>query len=164
MPGLHVTRSNLFKKVLTDMETVNHLPLTDAAYNTDAKLRNWNCRTTALRCRDDKTAAKLIGKFRPYLTPAAHSSISTYHAVRAKKLLDVWRKVVDRAALEAFNRPWRFTDYEISGICSDQFAEKHKRVLRHCIHGHHTHDDMSRAHAILAKLRPKAHSTASSRP
>jgi hypothetical protein len=141
------------------METLNHLPLSDLAYTSRIKLPKWNCRTTALASHSDITAAKIITKFRPELNQQSHLMIASYHLARSKKLFDIWNKVVNRAAQETFGRPWRIKDYKVSGIGSDDFAERHKRVLRHCIHRAYEHQDMSHAHTVLAKRKPKQRTT-----
>jgi hypothetical protein len=127
------------------------VPLTHSVYHQTTKLRGWNCKTAALRCHDAKIAARLIRRFGPTWTSQEHASIARYHTHRAEKLLAVYKRVLERAALHSLGRPWQFTDYKVSGVGRDEFSEAHKRVLRHCIHRSYEHEDMAEAHAVLAR-------------
>jgi hypothetical protein len=127
------------------------VPLTHSAYHQETKLRGWNCKTTALRCNDKKIAAKLIRRLGPAWTSEEHESIAKYHAHRAEKLVAIWTKVLECAAMESLGRPWHLTDYKVSGIGRDEFPENHKRVLRHCIHRSYQHRVMAEAHKVLAR-------------
>ncbi len=133
------------------MTTEMLVPLSHNVYNKEVKLPRWNCRTTALRCGTDKVAAKLIKRFGPAWSKAEHAAIASYHQNRAVKLMAIWNAVVERASMETFNRPWRVSDYQVSGICRDEFHSRHKRVLRHCVHRANEHRDVARAHMLLAR-------------
>ena len=133
----------------TTMTTIH-----DMAYNTPVKFKNWNVRVTARYCPCERTSAKLIKKLTT-LTKGEHAEASKYHASRKVKLQAIWTKVANRAAMEAFGRPWQFTDYIVSGVGRSEFSEVHKLVLRHCAHRSGEHGHLAAAHALLAGVALK---------
>ena len=132
------------------MNNVMGASLSHPAYNTKIKLRNWNCRTTAIRCHCEKTAAQIIKRFWPGLSKENHAEIAQYHACRAEKLRVIWNLVIERATLQTFGRPWRFEDYKFCAIGREEFSEAHKRVLRHCAYRKSEHLHLAHAHRKLA--------------
>lgn len=132
------------------MKNVMGVSLSHPAYNREVKLRNWNGRTTAIRCPCGKTAAQLIKRSWPSLSKEQHAEIAQYHASRAERLRVIWNMVTERAALQSFGRPWRFEDYKICAIGCEEFSEAHKRVLRHCAYRRSEHLHLAGAHRKLA--------------
>jgi hypothetical protein len=133
------------------MKQVIQVELWHPVYNREVRLRLWNGRTSARRCQDFRTAAKLIARHATQWTKDEHSAIAHYHSQRCEKLKSVWIKVAERAAMDLFGRPWEFSDYQVCAVGRSEFSERHKRVLRHCAYRSAEHAHIAMAHAQLAE-------------
>jgi hypothetical protein len=132
-----------------DEGAVVRYQLNHPLYNTPLKIRG-HSRKIRGRDSDSRAAARVIACLTS-ICATEHADIAAYHRKRALRLNAIWSLVVKKAAIEAFGRPYRFQDYKISGIASDDFAEHHKRVLRHCSHRANEHDDVASAHELLSR-------------
>jgi len=133
------------------MEAITQMPLSHPVYCSETKLKNWNGLVSVKNCGCERMAARLLKRAMPELTKQQHSAFAAYHSNRAAKLLSIWNRVMDRAAIETFGRPWIFTDYKICAIGCEDFSATHKRVLRHCAYRRTEHSHLARVHERLAK-------------
>lgn len=120
-------------------------------YTTRMRMRGWTARQCAKYCHAPSVARALIRKLAPEWGRAEHLKLAQYHEARLQKLDAIWSAVLNRAALETFGRPWQVWDYRVCAIGSDAFAERHKRVLRHCAYRATEHGTLARAHRLAAK-------------
>jgi hypothetical protein len=79
--------------------------------------------------------------------------LAQQHADAAVQQKKEWCRLADAAALETFGRPFRITDYRISGIACDAFSEPMKQALRFAAHACTHHQKASYAHAHAAGRR-----------
>lgn len=129
----------------------HRVPLNSPVYTTAVRLRGWNGLRTAKSVCTTSATVSVIRKLRPDLRKEDHCAIAKYHQARVEKLNKIWNLVVDRAAQESFGRPFQFGDYKICAIASDEFADRHKRVLRHCAYRATEHKHMVVAHVAAAR-------------
>lgn len=132
---------------------VRPLPASASVYHQEHRLPKWNGRVTAAGCHCHSTAGTLLRRMLPDWTKAQHLRQAAYHRARAKRLDAVWGKVWVRSFQEAFGRAPVFGEYHITAIGSEEIAEHHKRVLRHCAYQSTTHTKLARAHERAAGLR-----------
>ena len=123
------------------------------AYHQALKLRGYNRKVTIFQAVSDADAAKLLKCFAPEWTRADHERLSQMHAAAAVQYEAEWGTLADEAALQTFGRPYRFTDYHISGIAREEFPEELKTKLRFAAHANAHHSVASRAHARAARYR-----------
>ncbi len=124
--------------------------LNHPAYNTPMRVRGWTRRLKAKNSPTTLPAKQIIKKLAPHWSQADHALLAKYHTDRAAKLDAIWCLVSERAALQDLGRPWQFTDYEICAIAREEFAPRHKRVLRHCAYRGTEHKTLALAHAAAA--------------
>lgn len=108
------------------------LPLDHPAYVTTAR-RGFAGHTFApsvLTALCASSAVRLLKRFLPSATRAWHASAAEMHAKKAIEHRDSWSSVADEAALQTFGRKFSISDYRISGIGREEFAEEHKDALR----------------------------------
>ncbi len=120
------------------------------AYSTPMRVRGWTVRLKAKNAPQTLPAKQIIKKLAPHWSQADHAWLAKYHKDRAAKLDAIWCLVSKRAALQDLGRPWQFTDYEICAIAREEFAPRHKRVLRHCAYRGSEHKTLALAHAAAA--------------
>lgn len=141
-----------------DVYEAKELPDIDSpTYRDRAKLPKYNVKVSPLSAHGSDGGKMLAGRL-PGWTKADHVQAAEEHDRLATKMDDEWKSTAEKAAQETFKRPWRATDYRISGIGSDEFSDSHKDTLRKNAHGASAHRDAAHAHRSAAKLRrvPKA--------
>jgi hypothetical protein len=126
--------------------------LKNPRYAAGIKLRGRCGLVCALSARDASLAARILKRVCT-LDQGQHVLAACYHLARAKRLDGIWSQVANKAAQQAFNRPWEFTDYKVCAIGRTEFAARHLRVLRHCAYTSPMHMDVARAHAFAAGVR-----------
>jgi len=120
----------------------------DPIYTEEFKLPKYNGRVTVM----NGPAAQILarsGKF----DKMEHLKRADLLARAAINFENQWSKVANKASMEAFGRPYEFTDYKISGIARDEYSEKRKNQLRSLAHGMGIFKTLARAHADAAKLQ-----------
>ncbi len=134
---------------------VKPMPLASPIYQKTLTKTVHRDRTTILRlaCYDAVAAGRSLRRHLQGWTRDDHLAAARYHLRRSKRLEETYSLVLDRAAMATWGRPFGFFDYRISCIGSDEFAERHKRILRHCGHNRSKHTDLAMAHARAAGLR-----------
>ena len=133
------------------METIERMPwLSSPVYTTPIKIAKYNCKLTATTGHTD-AGATIIKRLAPHWTKEDHKALAEHHMKRAIRLQSIWGKVSERAATQAFGRPFEITDYKITAVCRDEFSEAKKRVLRHCAYKRTKHLDLVRVHLQLAR-------------
>lgn len=129
--------------------------LHDPIYTQRLRMRGWNRRVGAtVGCQ--RTAAKVLKRLAPHWSREDHLRLAEHHARRAQRLQAIWSLVADRAAQDLLGRPFAVTDYRICAIGREDFAEHHKRVLRHCAYGSTQHRQLADAHACAARTARRA--------
>lgn len=131
------------------------MPLASAVYHHPLKHRSWSrpVQVTFLAHFAPRAASRALRHLLPNFQRTDHLAAAAYHLQRARRLTRIWSQVAERAAFDAFGRPWEFHDYKICAIAREEFAPHHKRVLRHCAYNATTHDDLALAHTRAAGLR-----------
>ncbi len=131
------------------------MPLASSIYHHPLRRPGFTCRVcVAYLVRLDPCAAgRALRQLLPTFQRADHLAAVAYHLHRAQRLDRIWSQVAERAAIDAFGRPWQFHDYRICAIACEEFAPRHKRVLRHCAYNATTHRDLALAHTRAAGLR-----------
>lgn len=138
----------------TLVSQVTHLGALDhPAYHQTIKLRFYNGRITVFQAVSPSDAAKVLRRLNTAWTLDEHTLLAQQHKDAAAQQKQEWIRLVDAAALEAFGRPFRITDYRISGIACDEFSEAMKQALRFAAHARTLHEKASFAHAHAAGRR-----------
>lgn len=122
------------------------VPSTNCAeYLERCKVRGYNGKVNVFTAANFRDAAKLL--HRQPREPEQHQLLSKLHKQAAEMCSSMWGLVADQAALEVFGRPFRVSDYRISGIACEEFNDVLKDWLRHFSHEYSRHMDLSHAHA-----------------
>ena len=108
-------------------------------YHQLVRRAKWNGKPNVMML-DVPQAARLLRWLNQDINRDQHLEIAAYHERRAIKLSAVWSAVVQRASIQALGKPFHVSMYQVSSIARDEFAEHHKRVLRHaCTDSAHRH-------------------------
>jgi hypothetical protein len=105
------------------------------------------CVTSVLHAKDGKALLKLL---MPETTPRDHAQLAEQHVQAALKNNKMWNRLVDKAMLKTFGRPFKVGDYKISGICRDEFDEDVKNLLRKYAHNGSAHHTLAIFHWMAA--------------
>jgi len=124
----------------------------DKLYITKVKLPKYNIVPSVLTAHG-ADAGKILVMLRPDITKAQHAMLAKKFSDLDKKMMKQWDKVINKAAMETWGRPWEVTDYRVSGIGSDEFSEKYKKKLRELAHGATDAKKISEAHKHASKSR-----------
>jgi hypothetical protein len=119
-----------------------------------AKLRYYNRSANVFSAVSVADAVKVLRKAHPELYEMdveKHLHLSHAFALRARAHDGAWRRLVNAAAQEAFGRPFRITDYKISGIASDAFSEHFKAALRRHAQEPWRCERLAAVHAAVAR-------------
>lgn len=129
--------------------------LSHPAYNTPVKLKGYNFKqgVTATQALTPSDAAKVLVRNSPEWTKGDHRSLSDAHHHAAKEHEHAWNATADEAAQQKWGRNFEASDYQISGIGSDEFSHRHKEALREHAHARSKHLSMAAAHAAAAHSR-----------
>lgn len=114
------------------------------------RLAKWSRRISVACSPCLKTGAQLLRRALPDWSQEQHLANCRYHQARVRRLDAIWAQVWKRAFAEAHGRLPRFEDYRITAIGSEDIAEHHKRVLRHCAYQATTHARLAHTHGRLA--------------
>lgn len=125
------------------------------AYNTPAKVKGYTSKhgITATQAVTPEDAAKVLIKNNPEWSKEDHRKLSDAHRKAANDHEQEWDKTADEAAQQKWGRNFKFGDYKISGIGSDEFSSGHKEKLRNHAHSQTAHRKLADAHAAAAKSR-----------
>jgi len=126
------------------------------AYHQRVRLRGYNYATTIFQAVSDRDAARILRKTNPTWSSQDHLDLAAQHAEAATRHAKEWSDLVQEAAQETYGRPFRFEDYRISAIASDDFTPEKKERLRFAAHAETYHKLASRAHALAAKRTKQA--------
>lgn len=96
-------------------------------------------------------AGKIARKLFPAYGRAEHASVADEYRLAANKAKNFYAAALDDAAMRAWGRPFRVTDYRISGIGSDEFSERDKNKLRKLVAEERSFRKISEAHEHAAK-------------
>lgn len=127
--------------------------LDDPAYNTRVKLPKYNGAVTATGATNDRDAANILIRNNPRWSKENHARLAEQHKRAADRHDKAWNSKVDEAAKSAWGRPFKPTDYKISGIASDEFSDAHKAALRTHAHAKTAHTKLAAAHLAASKSR-----------
>lgn len=121
------------------------------AYLAEYKVRGYNGKVNIFQAVSVKDAATILRRVAPEWSKEDHLRLAAQHSRAALELRDEWSKLADEAAVATFGRPFRFTDYRISGIACEEFSAYYKERLRFAAHASSNHGCASRAHAEAAR-------------
>lgn len=119
-------------------------------YRTPVRLRGYG-RVTAERAHGARDACRAFRILRPGMLRAEHARRAAAYQRAIGRIECLYHAERDAAALETWGRPWRFSDYRISGIGSDAFPEARKDRLRRLAHARTRCADRARLHAHAAR-------------
>lgn len=142
------------EQLLEKINETSQMPsnLDDPLYNTPVKLHGYTIRPTVTQAHGSDMGNVLI-ILRPDLTREQHHQLARTFGDTANRMEDEWDKVINRAAQATWGRPWRATDYRISGIGSDEFSDEYKNKLRKLAQEGSKAKIISVAHGYAAKLK-----------
>jgi hypothetical protein len=152
--GEHPTVATLKKeRELSKNKTAASLSdLKDALYNTPVKLKGYNGAVTVTQAHG-KDMAEVLIKLRPEMSRSQHAQLAHSFAALGQTLQADWERVLDEAAQETWGRPFRVTDYRVSGIGSNEFSNEFKEQLRPLAQGSSKAKAIAEAHSYAAKSR-----------
>lgn len=125
--------------------------LAHLAYEQWVKLPRYNCRIAVPCASTVADAARLLIRFNPQWTKQDHEELAKAHGDAAKECAVKWDEEVERASMETYGRPYRITDYQISGIARDEYGSARKDALHLFALGKTYHNFIGRAHAEAAR-------------
>lgn len=125
------------------------------AYTTPQKLRGYTGKNgiTPHQATSARDAANVIIRNKPDWTKEDHQKLAAAHDKAADAHHKKWNEVANDAAQKTWNRPYKFGDYRVSGIASDEFPEEHKEKLRTHAHSAGKHEALAAAHRAAASSR-----------
>lgn len=121
-------------------------------YQTKVKVRGYTIKVSPLSA-DATTAGRLLRLGFSGWTKADHLKASDGHARAAIRIEKLYSRLLDTAAVYTWGRHYQITDYRISGIASDEFSEKFKRILRRTTWALTQHKTLAVAHRRAAGKR-----------
>jgi len=127
--------------------------LSHPVYGTKAKPRGYNVPVTVVGACSARDGANLLMRFNPQWTREDHTKLARAHEEAARLRQEFWDHEAESAAMDAFGRPYRITDYQISGIACDLFTESHKVALRDHLHSASKHRVLAVCHQAAATTR-----------
>lgn len=119
-------------------------------YETHVRLRGYNGPQTVFSAHG-RDKAKIVKVLFPHYGKLEHANISGEYFLAAKKASNEYSYALDQAARRAWGRPFYVTDYKVSGIGSNEFAERDKAVLRKLVRDKQHFADISAAHYYAAR-------------
>jgi hypothetical protein len=128
------------------------IPIDDPVYVDKIKYPKYNVAISPLSAHGSDTG-KLLASRLPGWTKDDHEKAADAHEKEAERLTKEWGDTAEKAAKATWGRSYQMTDYRISGIASDEFADKFKDALRAAASGSSRHKDAAFAHKAAAKLR-----------
>lgn len=128
------------------------IPVDSPVYNARIKLPKYNGPQSVLSAHGSDSG-KLLTTRLPGWTKDDHEKAADAHEKEAARLEKEWGDLADKAAMATWGRKWQVTDYRISGVGSDEFADEWKDKLRAAAHGKSAHGGAAYAHRAAAKLR-----------
>lgn len=126
------------------------------AYHAQVKLRYYNYPVSVFQAVTDTDAAKILRRLNPEWTKQDHATLAQRHREAAQRQSEAWNRLLNEAAEQTFGRPYRVTDYRVSGIACDEFSDAMKTQLRFAAHATTYHKRASSAHARAARTAPNA--------
>lgn len=93
----------------------------------------------------------MLARRLPAFTKEACIAAANHFSAEQHRLERIWSRTADKAAMATWGRPYRVSDYKISGIASDQFSKAHQDQLRSAAHGSTFAKDASRLHKEAAR-------------
>lgn len=127
--------------------------LSHPAYRARVRLRGYNHAVSAAGAVSARDAANVLITANPAWTRQDHRRIAHEHQQAEAYRRRAWGEEADAAAQEAFARPYRFTDYRVSGIACEEFSDSHKAMLREHAHSASAHSALAAAHRAAAHSR-----------
>lgn len=123
------------------------------AYHTRARLKGYNCAVNIFTAVSPVDAGRLLRRLLDGYTVEQHRQLARQHAEAAGQMKDDWNRLADDAAQQTLGRPFRFEDYQISGIAREEFTPAMKEKLRFAAHAGTAHTKAARAHWAAAGAR-----------
>ena len=124
----------------------------DKTYTERVKLRGYNGPVTVFSAHGSD-AGKVLRKLHPEMTKEEHLDLARKYKKRGYAMDTLHSRLLDRAARQTWGRPWRTTDYRISGIGSDEFSASMKKRLRDANALLNAYSRAARAHEYAAGRR-----------
>jgi len=148
---------NAVTHALEHVRTEQNWTSTLDGYGQRVRLPKYNIRPSVFSALTDSEAAKILRQIMPGLSHSEHDALSRLHSDMADLCESSWAVIVNQASIEAFGRPYQFTDYKICAIAREEFSEERKEQLRTLAYSRSKHLAAARAHAKLATGRMKMH-------
>ena len=124
----------------------------DKLYRTPVHIRGYNGQPTVMSAHG-KDAGDVLIALTPDMTKAQHAQKARDFDALSEKLQKEYDEALDAAAQDTWGRDFQVTDYRVSGIGSDEFADKHKERLRMLAHGLSAAKTIAAAHQYASKSR-----------
>lgn len=126
--------------------------VTDKTYTERVKLRGYNGPVSVFSAHG-ADAGKVLRKLHPEMTREEHLAIAAKYRKRGYQMDTLYANLLNRAARQTWGRPWRTSDYRVSGIGSDEFSASMKKRLRDVVTLMNAYSRAYRAHEYAAGKR-----------
>lgn len=93
---------------------------------------------------------RLLRRFMPSASAQEHRGLAKGHRALAQEHRLAWARIADEAAVVTFGRAFQITDYRVSAIACEEFADVHKEALRVHARSASMHDHLALCHLMAA--------------
>lgn len=124
----------------------------DPIYRERVRIAGYNGPVSVMSAHG-RDAGKVLRRVLPGASKEEHLSLAKKYRKRLFQMDTLYGRLLNRSARQTWGRPWRTTDYRVSGIGSDEFSASMKKRLRDAVTLMNAYNAAYRAHEYAAGKR-----------